>query len=112
MLDSTQVSVIMWVVLPLYADPVKKVRLVFIQFLRNIPFLHDSIAKLVSKSFEDDLQKPAMYNDYYLLIFRKLEDIPQTDEISISHKEMADITYELIELVSSEKLDVLVKLFS
>lgn len=51
----------MWIVLPLYADCAKKVRLVLIQFLRNIPFLHDSIAKAVSKSLDDDIRKPSMY---------------------------------------------------
>jgi hypothetical protein len=100
----------MWAVLPLYADPSSKVRLQFVQFLQNIPSLHNSMASVVTRSFEDDLQKPVVYI-FLFLTFRKLEDIPQVGEISISPKDIADFTFELMELISAMPLDVLVNVF-
>ena len=65
-LDSSQSTVIIWIILPLYADPSKKVRLAFIQFLRNIPSLLDSLAQALPASSED---VPQLSTGYAFCLF-------------------------------------------
>ena len=57
-LDAAQSQVIIWILLPFYADMNKQVRLVFIRFLKNIPSKLDGLGTFLEASNEDAHQFP------------------------------------------------------
>jgi hypothetical protein len=94
-LDSSQSNVMIWIILPLYADPSIKVRLAFVQFLRNIPSHLESLTHSLTSSSEDTQQLPQV----------KVEDILLDSETVVVDKQyLDDILFELNELFMTPPL--------
>ncbi|KAJ3415514.1 RNA polymerase II associated protein 1 [Chytridiales sp. JEL 0842] len=88
-LDSLESSAIFWVLLPMYADPSKLVRLTFSRFLRKIPSQWDSRCKAL----------PPHPDDSYILSTTTWEEL-LLDAASIfcNAKNLSDIIYDLDQL--------------
>ncbi|KAJ3338804.1 hypothetical protein HDU93_009026 [Gonapodya sp. JEL0774] len=91
LMDEIQTYVVLWTLLPLYADPSFRVRLAFTQRLRKIAPRYEALRKLIVPHSEDTLG---------LATEAKWDDLLKDDaEIKASYKEMTELGNELENLI-------------
>ncbi|KAJ1562765.1 hypothetical protein HK096_003735 [Nowakowskiella sp. JEL0078] len=92
LLDSLQASTIIWVILPLYADPNKKVRLAFIRYLKQQSPSIESLGKALPPHPDDSVILPIVNWEEFLI------DNPN---ITCNSKNLADIISSVEDLVNN-----------
>ncbi|KAJ3101339.1 hypothetical protein HDU97_001433 [Phlyctochytrium planicorne] len=91
-LDTVESSTIIWIVLPLYADPSQPVRLAFSKYLRKIP----TAIELLTKSL------PAHPDDGYILNSTTWEDLLMDGAvIPAGTKNLNDVVYDITDFLTS-----------